>query len=795
MAHGVKGCVRWLWLALAWACSTSATGAEAEATPDPLAAYWQTRDELPAGAARRLPEWCDGAYRLLAFPHPRDVDANQLPIHAQAERGTYHLDERLELTGSVQLRRGNRSVYARDAVLDEVTELADLTGDVRLEEPGLVLIGERARVDLAAEAADIEQVTYLLTDAGFRGQADQITQDNGDLRIDRGSVTRCDPGSNTWRLDARRIEVGDQAVFGTARRATLRIGDVPVFYLPYLRFPVSDERQSGWLFPGIGYSGEDGLDLAAPYYLNLAPNWDATVTPRWLSKRGIALETELRHLNRYGHFDLGAAILPDDDLFDGELERGDFFELNPDGDFKPANRWLYALEHRGRAGRFETVVDYTAVSDPDYFRDLGTDLSVSSRVELERRGELSYARGAFRGRLWAQRFQRLDEIQTEAYQRLPQLDLTWSGNLLGPVQLNLAAQAVTFDRNNDDLSGSQRVVGDRFHLQPELRLPLSWPFAFVDLSAGLHLTRYDLRDVQTGVDAKPERDIGYGSLDMGLFFERDLNWFGRDLLQTLEPRAFYLYTERAAQDALPRFDVTELTFGYSQLFRRNRFSGLDRIADAHQVAVGVSSAFVDPRNGRELLRGSIGQIFYFQDRDVTANGVQSDDDRHSSSAIAGQLRGALGRHLSLSAALVWDPHDNAVDERALLLSYRASNRRIVNAGVRKRTFGRVDQTDLSFVWPLGRHWNLLGRWNYDLEVERTIEAFAGLEYNNCCWQARVVARRFIENPSNLAVDRVRADKGVFLQFVFKGLAGFGGRLDNVLSRGIRGFRANEASIF
>jgi len=744
-----------------------------------LAEYWLPREQLSAARRRSLPDWCEGGYAAVAQPYPATVDPATLPVKAASNNATYFIDDRLELSGNVEIQRGNRTVRTDSALLYEDSERAELRGNVRLEEPGLVLLGDGADVNLASESAQLADVTYLLTEAGLRGNAESIAKnDSGQLLIEDGSVTRCDPGSNMWRINSRRIEVDDGAAWGTARHAVVRVKDVPVFYLPYMRFPVSDERQSGWLFPNIGYSGEDGFMLGVPYYLNLAPDWDATLTPRVWSKRGFGAEGELRHLNRYGSYELGAALLPKDRLFNGLLEKDDFFDANPGGDFERADRWLLAAEHYGglvgRLGRLDTVIDYTAVSDPDYFRDLGTGLSVSSRVELERRaavryrvGERSTGFGEIDTQLWVQRFQRLDEVKTQAYQRLPQFDLSYSRKLLGPAEFNLTSQFASFDRDNDDLTGIRRIVGERIHIQPEIRLPMQWPYAFAEVAGGMRYTSYDLRDVAAGVDDQPDRSIAYASADGGLFFERAVSLFGKSLIQTLEPRLYYLYQEREEQSQLPLFDVTQLRFSYSQLFRRNRFSGLDRISDANQFSAGVSSAFVDARTGREFFRASVGQIFYLRDRLVAPGGAFEDDNFHSSSAIAGEVRATIARYYRLNSTVIWDPNDNTVDESLFRVGYRRNNRRIANVGYRKQRLGNLKQTDVSLLWGLSKHWSVLGRWNYDLRSNRTIEGFAGLEYNDCCWKVRLIARRYIENRSAALIEQVRPDKGIFFQFVFK----------------------------
>lgn len=765
---------------------------QAQVSEDLISQYWIPRAELDARRLRTLPIWCEGAYRDVDRSIAQGVDLATLPVELEADAARYFVDERLELSGEVVIERGDRTLRTDRAVIQEQSEEAELSGTVRIEEPGLVLLSNGAQLDLANKAADLADVSYLLTQNGYRGNASAIRQsEQGDLRIEGARVTRCEPGSNVWQVTGRSIDIEDGAIFATARNAVVRIKDVPVFYVPWLRFPISDDRQSGWLFPSIGFSDESGFDLALPYYFNIAKNFDATVTPRVVTQRGFSISGQVRHLNRFGATEVGASFLPNDDRFNGIFDRDDFDELTPGADFNPANRWLYRVDHRGGIGNFETEIDFTAVSDEDYFRDLGSGFASSSLGELERRGEVRYQYGGFGARLLAQRFQRLDEIQTEAYQKLPQLDLTYSGNVVGALQFNVLAQAVSFDRNNDDLTGLAAIVGERFHVQPELRLPFDWPGAFVELAGGVRHTRYDLRDTAPNIDANPERSIGYASVDGGLFFERDLSLFGVSLVQTLEPRLFYLFQGNEDQDELPQFDVTELTFNYNQLFRTNRFSGLDRIADANQLTVGVTTSFSEAATGRELLRARVGQIFNFRDRDVTLTGVQGETERQSTSAIAAEVRAALARRWALNSTLIFDPNDGQIDEAAVALQYRSDNHHIINAGYRNRRIGDLDQLDLSVRWPINRKWGLMGRFNYDLENNRTIDGFAGLEYNDCCWQFRILARRFIENPSNQLVTETRNDDGVFVQFVFKGLAGVGTRLDTLLERGIRGFRSDD----
>jgi LPS-assembly protein len=772
----------------------AAVYAEKASAQSPASRYWHVRDDLPPARQRQLAGYCAGAYVKPRFAPAAKGPLNEQPVHGEAQSAEYWVDGKVTLTGNVKLQQGNRTVTTHQASLDTETLEAVLTGGVLFEEPFVAIQGEGAELNLDTKAADLDDVQFFLFQPELRGDAQQLLRDElGTLALKDAEFTRCEPGNNGWRINSSRMTVEEGAIFATARNATVRMKGVPIFYTPYIRFPVSDDRQSGFLFPSIEYSGSEGLDLTLPYYFNLAPNYDATLSPRYIGKRGINLEGEFRHLSSWQTTTLNAAILPDDDLFDGTFDKDDFADAVEQGlvagEFKPADRWLYGMRHQGRLGHFSSRVNYTAVSDRDYFRDLGSDLGVSSRIDLERVGELQYARGGFFARVWAQRFQRLDEVTTDPYQRLPELELGYSGRLVGPLEYSLGAEWVSFTRNNDDLRGLNAVVGDRLHLEPRLRLPFSWTWGFLTFAGGYRYTQYDLQDAPPRIDDKPDRSIGLGSVEGGLFFDREVNLFGAEMVQTLEPRVYYLYQEFADQRDLPRFDVSEFTIQYDQLFRDNRFTGLDRIGDANQLTVGVTSRLMDSSSGRELLRASIGQIKYFSDRRVTLSGPPDDDDRRGVSAMAGELSWSVTRSWRVRGTLVWDTGDGQVDEAAGSVQYRSDNRHIFNVGYRKRKSIDVDQTDLSVYWPVGRRFGVLGRWNYDLVSDRTIEALAGIEYNDCCWQLRLVARHFLDSPTSRSFEDIDADKGIFLQIVFKGLAGVGGTLESVMQRGIKGYQS------
>ena len=781
--------------ALLWAGGGAAQAAAATGPGEALAAdFWVDRAQLTAAERRAQPPWCAGAYRFPAPPSQPSAPVADAPVNAEADRASYGESGWAELRGNVVIRQGDRTLHTERARVNQ--DIALFGEGARLQDSNLAMQGTSAEVNLDSGAARLEQADFLLADAELRGSAQAVDRNAaGDLLLTRSQFTRCEPGNRNWTVRAGRLRLPEGELFGTARNAVLKVRGVPVFYTPYIQFPVSDERKSGFLFPILGFSDERGADLALPYYFNLAPNYDATLTPRWLSERGLAAEGEFRRLSRWDRTQFNAGYLPNDKLHNGQLDRDDWLRQSALGaaaeaEFNPADRWLFGVQHQGRLGRLRSRIDYTEVSDRDYFRVLGSEGAGVRRIDLLRFGELSYAQGGLSMRLWARSFQRLDEIRRPEYSQAPALDIAYRTAGSGPLQLSLDLRTASFDRDAAGLRGIQALTGDRTHLAGRLTVPFSWPFGFFSASAGYQHTAYQLdSDAGPLPDASPERGVPTAALGGGLIFERDLSLFGAGLIQTLEPRLRYFYQGYEDQDQLPLFDATDLTFGYQQLFRNNRFSGLDRIADANQLAIGLTTRFLNRANGREHLRASLGQILHFKDRRVTLHGRPEDEAERTVSALAGELAAQLGNRWRLSATLIWDPGDNQVDEGAAALSYRAGGRRLLNLAYRNRLRDDINQTDLSFYWPVARKYAVVGRWNHDLASGRTIEGMAGIEYNDCCMRIRLLARHYLDQPAARSYADVDKDSGLFLQILFKGLAGLGGGVDAMLERSVYGYSA------
>jgi LPS-assembly protein len=756
---------------------------------DAAIADWVPREQMTPAQADATAPYCSGAYL------EPEVIAGRTDglINADSQSAEYLIGGNVSLIGDVVFSYRNSRMSTQRATFEADTQRVQLEGQVLYRQPGLLIQGENATMVLEPQTASVDNASFVLHGGGTRGRAERVEQSaDGTLSIRDGLITRCEPGDGTWTLSTGSVEIDPRRQFATARNAVLRIEDVPVAYVPYLKFPVNDERASGFLFPSVGRSGESGFDASIPYYWNLAPNYDATLTPRYLSDRGVLLEAEGRYRTEGSENVLGLAYLPEDDNYNGRVNRQEFNELGSVGKFRPDKRWLLTFSNRGDYGDFTSFIDYTAVSDLDYFVDLGTDLSIASKSQLERRGMLGYAKDGFRARISALRVQPLQFEIVEPYQRLPEVALGYQGRLSGlPLNYRIDGEWSRFDRATDALAGVDQFTGSRFHVEPRLTVPLRRAWGHLDGTVAYRYTRYDLQARDAALDEQPERGVALASLDGGLVFERNTAIFGNDVKQTLEPRIFYLWSQRDGQDELPLFDSSRLTFDYAQLFRENRFTGRDRIADANQLSLAVTTRYLDARTGVERVRASFGRIVNFTQQRVDVD--PRNDDERGNSPWAGEVSAEVLPGLGIRGSWVWDGRDRVEDSGRVELHYQPKQRfdgdqRILHVGY-SRQGSAIRQSDVSAYWPMSKRLRLIGRWYYDIDDGRTLEAFGGIELDACCYRVRVVARRYLRNSIDSTSSE--AERGIFFQFVLKGLAGFGGGVDRILENGIPGYREDS----
>ncbi|MEO1246170.1 MAG: LPS assembly protein LptD [Pseudomonadota bacterium] len=718
-------------------------------------------DDQPLACGTSLDERIDLDPSLLEQSGERQIgDAN-----GEIEFLTGSLEARLgeeagaELRGGVVLRQGPRLAGADSANIDPLTRSLYLSGKVRYEGPSTQILSDTAEFSYDDGRVRFTGAEFALADGGSRGSADvlEVNQD-GRLELDSVTYTTCPPGSEDWLLLARSIELDTESGIGTARGIRMRFKGIPILYAPAISFPLSDARKSGILTPEIGSSGNRGNEILVPYYWNIAPNYDATITPRLLTSRGLQMQTEARYLTPRNEGSAYAEYLPDDDI-------------------TRSNRYLGRFKHRTELSRrWLNRLDFVQVSDSQYFEDLGGSLSTTSLTHLNRALRVDYFGEHLGFSAQIQDFQTIDDAITpedEPYRRLPQLVLEgrWPMARRGP-ELAFDSELVNFDR-------STGVTGWRVNLAPEISWPIRQPGWFVNPSVRYDYTRYELADQDPATDSSPDRSLPIASLDMGFTLERDIrrgSW-----VQTLEPRLLYVHVPFRDQSDLPVFDTITPDLNLVQLFRDNRFLGVDRIGDTDQISFGVTSRILALDSGREIMNATIGQTRYLSTRNVTLSDTLADTDE-SSDYIA-EIRFLLLKNLNFDLAHQWGTGSSGTARSQARLQYKPSSNKVLNFAYRFRR-DSLEQGDVSWSWPLSRRWNFVGRYNFSFRDDEVLEQFFGLEYESCCWGLRVVSRRFISRR-----DGTR-DSSFGLQLVLKGMASVGTAADRLLERGILGYSAD-----
>lgn len=795
---------------------------------------WRPLSAMDAKEVSDVPFYCHGAY---IEPVPR-FDTSTGLMHAEADSAVHVVNESTTLTGNVILNQGTQEIRAPRVVQDENTQIAEIDGPLQLRDSGLLMTGERATSNMLTREGVVDQATFLLHQSSYRGEAATLTRlPNNKVDLDYATMTRCDPTDNTWSLNSEYMELKQAEGYGTARNVTLRIKDVPIAYSPYFRFPLNDERLSGIISPSIGHEGDGGTDILIPYYFNLAPNYDATYQLRSLWKRGLVHDLQGRHLSARtaNQFNMGF-VRKDDEYDNRDLE--DLTSAGTDPgvvipEFEKQDRWYLNLRHQGSwSPEWQTSISYNAISDLEYLGDIGGDFGSESASQLtnsisgnfaerrsaslDRLGTIEYKKGKLKMGLRLQAFEPLDALSaaTEQYQQLPNLNADWSTDI-GPLESDIKFDYTFFEKDNTGLTGALGMIGERAYTD----LDVSWPnrkiWGYLTPSAGVIHRKYQLENEPLNTRSNPEITTGRFALDGGLFFDRFFAFNGMALQQTLEPRVYYLNVENDFQDDLPEFDAGASTQSYSSLFRTNRFSGFDRIGDAERISVGVTSRFLDEDSGSEFLSLSLGQIYYLKDRAVVFQPTAADNPNADESPLFAEARFKLNSQFSVSGTYEWEPDVNRSNRGTLALKYSDGLQRIVNVNYnyvaseiqQPSLIAKSEESDVNLIWPITQHWSAIGRWNFGWDDNRTIESFAGLEYNDCCWKTRLVWRRFLKDPRNVTqfIDDPTApggfrtvinedtpsDVGIFVEIQLKGLATFGGRLDLLLQDAIPGYRERE----
>lgn len=710
------------------------------------------------------------------------------PVAISADRIEGYANQETSASGNAELRQGDVTVRAARLRYVYGSDQVEASGGVRLSRDGDRLSGSGLRLRLRDEVGRLDQADYefrLREHAGqemvrARGTADVIKFEGKDrYSLENATFTTCKPGNDDWYLQVGKLDLDMTRDLGVARGTKLVFKDVPIAYLPWVDFPLQNQRKTGLLPPTLGSSGKSGFEISTPYYVNLAPNRDLTITPRELSKRGLQLAAQFRYLERN---------------YDGDAR----FEHMSNDRVRNIGRYALALQHSQRfSSNLSGYINLNKVSDDNYFRDLSSHINITSQTTLPREGVLTYGGGWWTATARAQRFQTLQDPANPVippYDRLPQFTLNALREYVGGVDLAWNSEFVRFDRGGGFVGSSNAVVitggvnttdviGSRLTLYPSVSLPLMRPGAYLTPKLGFHSTNYSLERNPAGIPDTIQRRLPIASLDGGLTFERDAGYLGQKFRQTLEPRLYYLYVPYRDQSRIPLFDTGLADFNYAQIFSENLFNGSDRIADANQLTLAATTRLLSPGNGQEVLKATIGQRHYFQNQQVSLNDLEPKRTDKTSDFLAA-LSGRIYGHWSLDSALQYNPHRSYFERVGVRFRYQPETAKVLNLGYRF-TRDSLNQVDVSAQWPLGGGWYGVGRYNYSMRDNRLVEGLGGFEYNAGCWIGRIVLQRF-------AAASGTSTSALFVQLELNGFSGVGSNPLETLQRNIPGYsRINQ----
>ena len=750
---------------------------------------WVPLEAVPESLRDRECLNCNGTYIDPLALENTSAPLEKENIRARANSTQMQGDE-IIMIGEANAVQGYRRMRSDEVLINRTEESSILTGDIALREPNLLLLGDSAEIYTKTGEAVVYNSQFVFHREHMRGSADMLERDaNGLIHVHDGALTYCPPGNNDWIVLAKDMDFDLEEGLATLHHAKVEVKGLPIFYSPWLRLPLDDRRRTGLLWPDFGNDSSGGLDISAPIYINVAPNYDALYAPRYIEERGLNNELRLRYMSPLlGQWAVGGAYINDDKKYgDQMLEKGN------------SDRWLSVVKQNGLfQQRWQSMIDYSKVSDIDYIKDLETSsIDAQRSTSLLQMASLGYLGDNWLTSLRTQQFQSLADDINRGYEVIPQLTSVYRG-LGTPFTVTpiFLAQYSNFDAQRDV------VTGQRVYAEAGLSYPMSRSFGYMTPTVKYRQVNYELSDSTLYTDKSPSAGAPLVNLDSGLFFDRQTSFGGRSILQTLEPRVYYLYSKREDQADQPIFDTAELTFTYYQLFRETRFAGHDRLDDANQVSLGLTSRLIDDESGRNLLTASIGQIYYFDDREVR-RGLNATPREESTSEIAGELAARPTKQLGLRTSLVWDPEEGNMNSAFFEGNYEPDNGSIFNVGYSYRRLAPAfsnqqqltNEVSVSSYLPLDNNWSVFASMSYSLEDDISVQDMFGVEYDSCCWTVRLLQLRYYNNDSGRRPDFSNPDlereSTVQFQFLLKGMGGFGNRITNIMQDMIRGFDERE----
>ena len=707
---------------------------------------------------------------LSLSPPSRQQEA--LPIFIEAESIEGQGEEKITAEGSAILRRREQAVFADRLTYFLSNDEIEAEGNVRLEQRGDSVQGPKLKVNAESETGFFDTPQFQLQQNHGRGNAEKLFFEGPQqYRLEQANYTTCPVGNDDWYLRARDLKIDQGIHIGTARDASIVFKGVPILYTPWINFPTTNMRKSGFLPPTVGNTSNNGFEFTLPYYWNIAPNYDATFSARALSKRGSQLNSEFRYLNP---------------TYSGEAR----VELLPDDELKNDNRYALLFRHSQNLGSgLSGSLNFQRVSDDSYFRDLSTHLAFTSQTTLPREAVLSYGQPWWNATLHALSFQTLQDPLAPIippYHLLPQLTSNAGRQNVRGFDLSLTGQYTNF--NHPSL-----IDGQRFIAYPSISYPLQTSYVYFTPKIGAHFTHYSFNQ-NSAAAPDTDRIVPISSIETGLIFERAASLFGQGYTQTLEPKLYYLNIPFRDQSQIPVFDSGLADINYAQIFTENQFSGGDRINNANELTVGITSRLLSD-NGDERLRINLGQRLLFSQQRVSLDstvpnsltaGASTTPSVDTNSDILASISSRITPKLLAEASLQYHPSSSTGQKFSVGTRYQPEPGKVLNLSYR---FIRdsIEQTDISMQWPIKGGWYGVGRFNYSLRDSTTWEGLLGFEYNSCCWTLRLVVHRLTTATSE-------ATTGVFLQLELNGLSKLGSHPLTVLRQDIPGYiKTNQLS--
>ena len=668
--------------------------------------------------------------------------------------------------GNVDITTDSAVIHAEKAEVSDNGKSVSATGNVTYSDRQLSVSSDGLSVSSQTQTLNMQNTVYQLTGFVGHGAAEEIdiSADDG-ISLKEVSFTTCPLGQEDWRLVASEISIEQGETMGEARHTRFYVGDVPVLYLPYFAFPVSNQRQSGLLFPLISSSTSTGIDYEQPYYWNIAPNYDMTISPRLMSNRGVQLKTEFRYLTENAKGNLFLEYLPNDT------------KLSSDD-----SRYFYRYQHQGTLGdSWMLNADLNGISDNNYIVDLGSDFYNRSDTTINRTLGVEYFSNHVDFSLYVRDFDTIGDYE-DIYRALPEAKIQLRQPLGDMLALTVDSELAYFDNAQEN-----NPTALRWHVAPTLSLPYQRYWGEMTAELTVMNTYYHQREIEgTLLEEEVNRTLTRGRLFSSLYLERNDNLLGNNMTVTLEPKIQYLYTSYEDQSNIGLYDTTALLNDVNGLFRGQEFTGLDRINDNNQITLGVTSRVIDDAN-REQFVVSLGQIFYLADTRITA----TTDDRNRS-ALAAELDWRFDDNWFVHSTVQIATDNDKVERSSMVLEYRRDNESLVQMShrfVRDLSGETIDQLGISASWPIAKNWHWVGRSYRDLERDRSIENYFGVQYESCCWAVRLVAQRSLSNRYDALGQQNtnEFDSSIGLQFIFKGIGSARSNRD-MLEDGMFGYR-------